>query len=220
MLDSAWFAPALALLAGVITAFTPCCLSSVPLIIGYVSGTDNKRKGYPLRLSLVFSLGMVLVSTAFGIAIALAGSMMKTQMYTGVFYIILGVLLILMALQVWELFTFIPSTYLVGKSTKRGYSGAFIAGTLAGVFSSPCSTPVLVAMLTIVAEQGDLVRGGVLLALYSVGHSILFIVAGISTARIKSFIQNKKYSIMSQSIKYGTGAVILSFGFYLLYLGV
>jgi cytochrome c biogenesis protein CcdA len=94
-------------------------------------------------------------------------------------YIVLGVIMVLMALQVWGIFELIPSSYLISKNTKRGFVGAFVAGILGGVFSSPCSTPVLIALLAIVAGKGSVLWGILLLLLYSVGHSILAVVAGL-----------------------------------------
>lgn len=220
MLDNAWFAPLLALLAGVITAFTPCCLSSVPLVIGYVGGTAQKTVKRSFQLSLTFSLGMVITSTVLGLAVAIAGTMLQQYIQGGWYYVILGILMFLMALQVWEVINVIPSTYLTSRSKKQGHIGAFIAGTLAGVFSSPCSTPVLVALLTIVAQQGEILRGTILLLLYSIGHSILFLLAGTFTGTMKKMMKNPNYGVWSNIIKYATGFVILLFALYLIYLGL
>ncbi len=68
-------------------------------------------------------------------------------------YLVLGVLMVLMAMQVWGIFTVIPSSYLVSMNKKRGFLGAFLAGVLGGVFSSPCSTPILVVLLAVVAAK-------------------------------------------------------------------
>lgn len=51
-----WLAPLLAVLAGVLTSFTPCSLSSIPLVIGYVGGTGTAPKK-AFHLSLVFAAG-------------------------------------------------------------------------------------------------------------------------------------------------------------------
>lgn len=220
ILESVWFSPLLALIAGVITAFSPCCLSSVPLIIGYVGGTGQKTIKRSFQLSLVFSIGMVVTSTALGIIVALLGSMVQSYYAGGWWFVVLGILMILMAFQVWEIVNIIPSTYLVGKSKKQGYIGAFIAGMLGGIFSSPCSTPVLVALLTIVAQQGNVFWGGFLLLLYSIGHSVLFLLAGTFTGSVKEFMRSNKYSLLSSMVKWGSGIVILLLGLYLLYLGL
>ncbi|NLZ91876.1 MAG: cytochrome c biogenesis protein CcdA, partial [Clostridiales bacterium] len=61
-----WIAPLLAFAAGVLTSFSPCSLSSIPLVIGYVggyAGGDTKRA---FRYSLVFCAGMAVTFTALG----------------------------------------------------------------------------------------------------------------------------------------------------------
>ena len=137
-----WIAPFIALLAGLLTSVTPCSLSSIPLVIGYVGGTGNKDTKRSFKLSLIFALGMAITFTVLGTVASLLGKLMQG---TGQWwYIALGVLMVLMVLQTWEIFNFIPSTYLTSKNTKRGYIGALIAGILGGIFSSPCSTPVLI----------------------------------------------------------------------------
>ena len=134
--ESVWLAPLLALLAGVLTSFTPCSLSSIPLVIGYVGGTGTEPKK-AFRLSLVFAAGSAITFTILGTLASLAGRLIGTS--ASWWYLILGILMVLMALQTWEIFNFIPSTYLLSKNTRRGYAGALIAGILGGIFSSPCA---------------------------------------------------------------------------------
>ena len=144
---SGWLAPLLALLAGILTSFTPCSLSSIPLVIGYVGGTGQKDIKRAFWLSLTFTAGAAVTFTTLGVVASLAGRLIGTS--APWWYIVLGVLMVLMALQTWGVFEIIPSSYLISKNTKRGFAGAFIAGILGGVFSSPCSTPVLIALLAI-----------------------------------------------------------------------
>ncbi len=134
-------------------------------------------------------------------------------------FIILGILMILMALQTWELFNFIPATYLSSKNKRRGYIGAVFTGVLGGLFSSPCATPVLVALLTLVATSDNIIWGIFLLLMYSLGHSILVIIAGTSTGFVKNLSSSQKYGTFSIVLKYGMGTILLLLGFYLLYLG-
>ena len=131
----------------------------------------------------------------------------------------LGVLMVLMALQTWDIFQIIPSTYLISKSKKKGYIGALVAGILAGVFSSPCSTPVLIALLAIVAGKGSVIWGILLLLLYSLGHGVLAIIAGTSVGFVQMLSNNKKYSRISNILKSIMGCAILLIAFYMFYLG-
>lgn len=210
-----WLAPLLALLAGVLSSLTPCALPCVPLVVGYVGGAGNKDTKRAFRLSAVFAAGMAVTFTALGAAAALLGRLMQGA--GSWWYIVLGVLMVLMALQTWEVFNFIPSTYAIGKARRRGYIGALAAGMLGGLFSSPCATPVLVVLLAMVAGQADIALGILLLLLYSIGHSALVLAAGTSVGFAHRLMG--KYGAFGQALKIVMGAAILLIGFYMFYLG-
>jgi len=217
MSESGWLAPFLALIAGILTSFTPCCLSSIPLVIGYVGGVGEKNTKKAFRLSLTFVAGSALTFTALGVAASLAGRLIGIA--ASWWYILLGILMVLMALQTWGVFEIIPSSYLVSKNMKKGYAGAFIAGILGGVFSSPCSTPVLIALLAIVAGKGSILWGILLLLLYSIGHGMLAIIAGTSIGFVKKLTSSEKYGKASTGLNIVMGTLILFIGFYMFYLG-
>lgn len=212
-----WIAPLFALVAGILTSFTPCALSSVPLVIGYIGGTGQKDIKRSFWLSVVFSSGMALTFTILGTAASLLGRLMQG---TGSWwYIILGMLMMLMALQTWEIYNFIPSSYVISKNTKQGFAGAFIAGMLGGFFSSPCATPVLVVLLAIVAKEGSMAWGILLLLLYSIGHSFLVLIAGTFVGFVQKLSSNEKYGGASKILRIFMGSLIMLIAFYMFYLG-
>jgi len=213
--NSFWAAPLLALAAGVLTSFTPCCLSSIPLVIGYV-GYMEADQGKAFRLSLVFAAGAAVTFTILGITASLMGRLLGTAARW--WYFLLGLLMVLMALQVWEIFQFIPSTYLTAKNKRRGYTGAFIAGILGGLFSSPCATPVLVALLAVVAGKGSPAWGALLLLFYALGQGTLTVIAGTSLGLVQKLSRSEGYARLSQVLKVVMGGAILLLGFYLFYL--
>lgn len=130
--SSLWLAPVLALLAGILTSFTPCSLSSIPLVIGYVGGTGQKNTKRAFRLSLTFALGSAVTFTILGVIASLAGKLMGTS--AGWWYIILGVLMVLMALQTWGVFEIIPSSYLISKKHKKRLCGCVYRRNTWGCF--------------------------------------------------------------------------------------
>ena len=211
-----WLAPVLALVAGILTSVTPCSLSSVPLIIGYVGGVGERNTKKAFLYSAVFSLGTAVTFVTMGVIATSAGMLMGTS--SPVWYIILGVLMVLMSLQTFGIFNFIPSINLVGKNKKKGIVGAFLAGVLGGIFSSPCSTPVLIALLAIVAGEGKMLWGILLMLLYSIGHSTLVMVAGTSIIFVQRINESNKYKTVAAVLKYVMGAAILLIGFYMFWL--
>ena len=195
---NSWAAPLAALAAGIITSITPCALSQLPLVLG------------------VYAIGNAVTFTAFGIAAAMLGTLIGNA--SRWWYLFLGILMILMALQMWDIITIIPSTYLSAINKRRGYAGALVAGILGGVFSSPCSTPVLVALLSVAAGEGNALRGGLLLLLYSLGCTALAIVLGSSPALIRKLGANSSFRLVSRILSILLGAAVLAIGLYMLYL--
>ena len=211
-----WLAPFLALLAGVLTSVTPCSLSSVPLVIGYVGGVGEKNTKRAFAYSVIFSAGIAVTFVTLGIIATSAGKLMGTS--SPVWYMILGVLMVLMALQTWEIFNFIPSVNLISMNKKKGIVGAFLMGILGGIFSSPCSTPVLIALLAIVAGEGNLIWGILLMLLYSIGHSALVMVAGTSIGFVQKINSSKRYNSAAFVLKIVMGTAILLIGLYMFWL--
>lgn len=215
--SSGWLAPLLALVAGILTSLTPCALSGIPLVVGYVGGTGQRSTKRAFLLSIVFAIGAAVTFTVLGVTASLAGRLIGTS--TSWWYIALGVLMVVMALQTWGLFEIIPSSYLISKNTKKGFFGAFVAGILAGIFSSPCSTPVLIVLLAIVAGKGSVLWGILLLLLYSIGHGILAVLADTSIGFVQKLSASKNYSRISNVLKIVMGSLILLLGFYMFYIG-
>jgi cytochrome c-type biogenesis protein len=212
-----WLAPFIALIAGVLTSFTPCSLSSVPLVVGYVGGYAGNDTRRAFRFSLVFCLGMAVTFTALGTIASILGKLMQG---TGSWwFIVLGILMALMALQTWEIIQIIPQSSAMSKNPKKGYLGAFLAGALGGLFASPCATPVLVVLLAIVAQKSSLLWGVSLLLLYSIGHSILLLAAGTSIGFVNQVSSSERYGSITRIVKLVLGSMILLLAFYMFYLG-
>lgn len=217
ILQSGFLAPLFALAAGILASFLPCSLSTVPLIVGYVGGTGQRDTGRAFLLSVTFAAGSAVTFTALGVTASLAGRLIGSA--ASWWYLALGVLMVLMALQTWEIFEFIPSSYLVSKNTRRGFLGAFLAGILGGVFSSPCSTPMLIVLLSVVAGKGSILWGILLLFLYSVGHGILAVAAGTSVSFVQKLSRSGAYGRWSKILRVVMGGFMLLIGLYMFYLG-
>jgi cytochrome c biogenesis protein CcdA len=70
-----------------------------------------------------------------------------------------------------------------------------------------------------VAEKGNLVWGIMLLLLYSVGHSVLIMIAGTSVGFVRKLSASEKYGRFNKIFKIVMGSIILLLAFYMFYLG-
>ena len=212
--SAGWLSPVIALAAGLITSITPCALSQIPLVLGYVGKEASPGKAF--RLSLVYAAGTAVTFTSFGVAAALLGTLVGNAGRW--WYFVLGAIMVLMALQMWGIVNLVPSTYLAAANRRRGYIGALLAGILGGIFSSPCSTPVLVALLTIAGAEGEVVRGALLLLLYSIGCTALAVILGSSPALIRKLGTKSSFHILSSVLNAVLGVAVLAIGLYMFYL--
>lgn len=214
--SSRWIALLVAVLAGVLTSVAPCCLSSVTLVMGYIGSAEMKPRQACL-LSLTFAVGSAITFTVLGTAASLAGHLLNG---TGKWwFLVLGIVLMLMSLQIWGIIQIIPTGFLLSKVTQKNYLGALLAGIICGCFSTPCATPVLVTLLALVAGSGHVMWGILLLLLYSFGHGVLTVVAGTCTGLVQQLVTNRAYGRFSKWLKRGMGIMIFIMALYMLYRG-
>ena len=234
MTQNVWFAPILSLAAGIVTSFTPCSLSAVPLALAYMERTSSTPRT-AFRLSLTIAAGMAGTFAVFGSAASIIGHYMHEIGHW--WSLIMGLLMILMALQTWGMIKIFPGKREhrhhgrqgdshggcgchagdMKKMPGNGYVGAFFTGALSGVFASHCAGPVMVALLAIVAQsENGLLWGIFLMILYAAGHGILLVLAGTGYSAADSWIRSPKYNRVSRLLRVVLGAVILFIGLWML----
>jgi len=202
-------------LAGVVSSASPCVLATIPLVVGFVGGYSDGEKGKAFRYSLVFVLGLSLTFTAFGAAAGLLGTMFGTL--GGPWYLIAGTIALVMGGQLMGLYEIRLPIKRDFKPKQGGIVGAFLLGLFFGVVSSPCATPVLVVLLTIVATKGKILYGIALLFTYAMGHCLLMLAAGTFTGFIESFIKTKGIANFSLWTRRFSGLIVVIVGGYLIW---
>ena len=218
-----WLAPIAALVSGVLTSLMPCSLSTVPLIIGYVGGSEAVAEGgkatrRAFLLSLLFALGMTIVFCVLGMLASALGELLEdAELYL---HIVMGILLVLMALQMWDVINIIPSSSsMLTKNRVTGALGAFISGLIAGLFASHCALPAVIALMAVATNAGGkgLAYGPLLLLVFSIGHAVLSVVAGTSVGFVQKLMASPKYERVSKIIRIILGIIIMLFALYLFY---
>lgn len=199
--------------AGVFTSFSPCILSMLPVLVGYVGGYSNASRIKGFSMSLLFVLGLGVTFAILGITAASFGKVFG-QIGT-YWYVIMAAVAIIMGLQLLGVLQIsLPGLKTVPVKTK-GILGSFLMGLFFGLVASPCATPVLAVIMTYLAVKGDLVFGGLMLFVYGFGHGVPLLIAGTFTGALKSLRQFQRYSSI---ITYASGGILILLGAYLLSL--
>lgn len=202
-------------LAGVISSASPCVLTTIPLVVGFVGGYADGDRKRAFLYSLSFILGLSLTFTALGAAAGLFGTLFGT--FGGGWYIAVGLVALVMGGQMMGLYAIplpVPPQY---RPKQGGLIGAFLLGLFFGVVSSPCATPVLVVILSYVATQGQVLYGTALLFVYAIGHCLLMLLAGTSIGFVESFAQARGISHLSAWTRRVGGLLVALVGGYLVW---
>lgn len=204
-------------LAGVISSASPCVLATIPLVVGFVGGYADGDRWKAFRYSLSFILGLSLTFTAFGAAAGLLGTMFGTL--GGPWYLIAGSVALVMGGQIIGLYEIHLPLKRDFKPKRGGMVGSFLLGLFFGVVSSPCATPVLVVILTLVAGKGEVFYGTALLFCYAIGHCLLMLFAGTFTGFVEGFVKARGVANFSLWAKRASGAVVALVGGWFIWQG-
>ena len=202
-------------LAGVISSASPCVLTTIPLVIGFVGGYADGDRRKAFLYSLSFILGLSLTFTALGAAAGLFGILFGT--FGGGWYVAVGLVALAMGGQMMGLYAVPWPVSPQYRPKQGGLIGAFLLGLFFGVVSSPCATPVLVVILSFVATQGQVLYATALLFVYAIGHCLLMLVAGTSIGFVESFVQSRGIAHLSAWARQGGGLLVALVGGYLLW---
>lgn len=176
----------LAFLAGLLSFVTPCVLPLVPGYLSAVSGTQPGVGGRRVVLaSLPFVAGFSVVFVGLGTAIALAGGALAgdrrlVPQIAGIVIVVLG--LAFMGLLPLPYVDRLAAPGLVERA--RGNGSRLLLGAAFGVCAAPCVGPVLASILLLAGDSSTAWKGAILLAIYSLGLAVPFLLVGIGFDRV------------------------------------
>lgn len=177
----------LAFVAGLLSFVTPCVLPLVPGYLSAVSGTQPGVGGRRVLLaSLPFVVGFTVVFVALGTAIAslgvVGGDRRLVPQIAGLVIVVLG----------FGLMGLLPLPYLERLAAPglleraRGRGSGLLLGSAFAVCAAPCVGPVLGSILLLAGDASTAWKGSVLLAVYSLGLAVPFLLLGVGFGRVMS----------------------------------
>ena len=173
----------MAFLAGLVSVITPCVLPLVPGYLSAISAIEADQLGRPgaarrvAFASLPFIGGFTVVFVLLGASAAAIGGVLDPDLQTelaGLILVVLG--LTFVGLLPWPERVMAPG--LLTGARKRG-SGVLLGAAFA-VCAAPCIGTVLASILVLAGDTGTVIRGAVLLAAYSVGLGLAFLLAAVA----------------------------------------
>jgi cytochrome c-type biogenesis protein len=189
---------AAALIAGMLSFLSPCVLPLVPPYLVYLTGTSLERfadaetaprvKRQTIVAALLFVLGFSTVFVALGASASAIGALVRA--YSADLAILAGVAIIIMGLH------FLGVTPIVWLMREKRFEvakpvslwGAYLMGLAFALGWTPCIGPILAAILAVAASEATVAKGAGMLAVYSLGLGVPFMVAALAVEPFAAFL--------------------------------
>src|SRR5499425_550548 len=187
-----------ALFAGVLSFLSPCVLPLVPPYLVYLAGASLERladaepepmvRADTVFAALLFVAGFSTVFIAFGASASAIGGLV--QAWSAELSIVAGIAIIVMGLHFLGLtrFAFLMREKRVAMARPVGLWGAYAMGLAFAFGWTPCIGPILAAILAVAASEATIAKGAGLLAIYSLGLGIPFVIAAFAIEPFAAFL--------------------------------
>src|SRR5207344_1911432 len=212
-----------AMIAGLVSFLSPCVLPLVPPYLIYLTGatiehvandeTVQASKRAVMSAALMFVLGFSTIFVALGASASLVGGLIRA--WSAELSIVAGIVIIVMGLHFLGL-TRIGLLMREGRLTMPkpvGLWGAYIMGLAFAFGWTPCIGPILAAILSIAAAEATVARGAGLLAVYSAGLGIPFLIAAFMVEQFSAVFARMKGHLANVERAMGVLMIITGIGF-------
>jgi cytochrome c-type biogenesis protein len=193
----------IAFVAGILSFLSPCVLPLVPGYISFLSGMslEELREGANRRkvlrraglTSVFFVIGFSIVFVALGASATFVGKLLAKHIM--IFTRIAGIVIVILGLHLLGVMRIGWLNYEKRLKIKRfrpGFLGAVMIGFAFGFGWTPCIGPILAGILALAAGQETVIKGMLLLAVYSSGLGIPFIITGLAVGMFMRFFERYK----------------------------
>ncbi len=211
--------PIAAFVAGLISFLSPCVLPLVPGYVSLISGVGveelQSQESSLLRKvmlnSLAFIVGFSIVFISLGALSTEVGRLMAR--YKSLLAQVAGVVIILFGLHLTGIFR-IKALYadkrLHGLKGGSTVGGAFVIGFAFAFGWTPCVGPILAVILGFAAAQDSVFKGIVLLAVYSLGLAVPFLLTSLGIERFLKFYS--RFRAHMHALEVGSGGLLIALG--------
>ena len=209
-----------ALFAGLVSFLSPCVLPLVPPYLVYLAGTSLEQiaadgpavraKRATVLAAVLFVLGFSTVFIALGASASAVGGLIRA--WSGPLAILAGIIIIVMGLHFLGI---TPIAWLnrhvrVETAKPVGLWGAYLMGLAFAFGWTPCIGPILATILAVAASERTVGQGALLLAIYSAGLGIPFLIAAFAVEPFAAFLARFKRHL--HRVEQAMGALLVLTG--------
>jgi cytochrome c-type biogenesis protein len=196
---------------------SPCHLSSIPLVVGYIVRLCPADARRTAGISTMFAMGMLITIALIGVITASLGRMMGDvgvwgNLIVAAVFLVAGLYLMDILKLSWDSFAIKP----VGG---KPWIAAFLLGLMFGVGLGPCTFAYLAPVLSVVLSIAttSFTSAGLLITAFAIGHCSVIIGAGSLTHTVQKYLNWNERSNAAKWLKRGTGAFVMLGGIYFAY---
>lgn len=201
--------------AGLLTSLSPCVYPMIPISLGYF-GTQAES-GTRLNVVLFF-IGQLFTFTILGVLAAFLGEIFGFSSQNPWIQIGIGTLLMLFGIS--SLLNFVPAflqkTNNIQFKKNDNLLFPILLGAGTALLASPCTTPVLGAVLVAVSTSAHIVSGTIYMFFYALGATLIFLVLGLGLMNMKKM---PKSGMWMKKIHKGSAILIIIASLFFLYQG-
>jgi cytochrome c-type biogenesis protein len=197
---------------------SPCHLSSIPLIVGFIGKQGPVSTKRTFAISSFFAAGILITIAAVGTVTAAAGRMLGDVGRYGNYFV--AAIFFLVGLYLLDIVPLPWSGPGQIGIKRKGLLPAFLLGLIFGIAIGPCTFAYMAPMLAVTFRVAStaLLYGLVLLVAYGVGHCSVIVLAGTSTGLVQRYLNWNEKSQGALILKRVCGALVLLAGLYLIYV--
>jgi len=196
---------------------SPCHLSSIPLIVGFIDQQGRMSTKRAFFISTLFAVGILATIGIIGAITAAAGRMMGDvgrygNYFVALIFFLVGLYLLDILPMPWS------GPGQIGMK-RKGLLAALILGLVFGIALGPCTFAYMAPMLgvTFRVASTSLLYGIILLVAYGVGHCSVIVLAGTSTELVQRYLNWSEKSKGTTIVKKACGVLVILGGLYLIY---
>ena len=203
-------------LEGIASFISPCLLPMIPIYIAYFAGKEEEKTNKAVINALGFVLGFTVVFVLLAVFASQLGKLVSSHMKY--IKVVFGMVIIVFGLNYMEVLNlkFMNKMRTMQTNTENlNFVKAFLFGLLFSVSWTPCIGTFLSSALLIVARGQELLKGILLMLVYSVGLGIPFILSVLLMEKLKGVFGVIKKNF--DKIKKISGVILIGMGIYVMF---